>query len=143
MTKRILLAVDTNTASEPIKVAGDLAELTGADVLVLHCDELDTVFDTGIWLHDDTEPRTAIGDAVTQLRDRGMKARGVTVRTDSPEKTAEAIVHQGLNPAVDILVLGLPKVHHVGQVFIGSVAAHVAARTTTPLLLVPQSSGQD
>jgi nucleotide-binding universal stress UspA family protein len=143
MTKRILLAVDTNTASEPVKVAGDLAELTGADVLVLHCDELDTVFDTGIWLHDDTEPRTAIGDAVTQLRDRGMKARGVTVRTESPEKTAEAIVHQGLNPAVDILVLGLPKVRHVGQVFIGSVAAHVAARTTTPLLLVPQSSGED
>lgn len=143
MTKRILLAVDTNTASEPIKVAGDLAELTGADVLVLHCDELDTVFDTGIWLNDDTEPRTAIGDAVTQLQDRGIRARGVTVRTDSPEKTAEAIVHQGLNPAVDVLVLGLPKAYHLGHVFIGSVAANVAARTTTPLLLVPQSSGQD
>jgi nucleotide-binding universal stress UspA family protein len=143
MTKRILLAVDTNTASEPIKVAGDLAELSGADVLVLHCDELDTVFDTGIWLNDDTEPRTAIGDAVTQLQDRGIRARGVTVRTDSPEKTAEVIVHQGLNPAVDVLVLGLPKAHHPGHVFIGSVAADVAACTTTPLLLVPQSSGQD
>jgi nucleotide-binding universal stress UspA family protein len=80
---------------------------------------------------------TAIGDAVAQLRDRGLKARGVTVRTDSPEKTAEAIVHQGLNPAVDILVLGLPKLHHLGHMFIGSVAADVAARATTPLLLVP------
>ena len=143
MTKRILLAVDTNTASEPVKVAGDLAEMSGADVLVVHCDELDTIFDTGIWLHDDTEPRTAIGDAVAQLRDRGIKARGVTVRTDSPVKTAEAIVHHGLNPAVDILVLGLPKVHHLGHVYSGSVAADVAAHTTTPLLLVPQSSGQD
>jgi nucleotide-binding universal stress UspA family protein len=143
MAKRILLAVDTNTASEPVKAAGDLAELSGAEVLVLHCDELDTVFDTGIWLHDDTELRTAIGAAVAQLRDRGVKARGVTVRTDSPEKTAEAIVHQGLNPAVDILVLGLPKYPHLGRVFVGSVAADVAARTTTPLLLVPQSSGQD
>ena len=143
MTKRILLAVDTNTAGEPIKVAGDLAELSGADVLVLHCDELDTVFDTGIWLGDDTEQRTAIGAAVAQLRDRGIKARGVTVRTDSPEKTAEAIVHQGLNPAADILILGLPKLHHLGRVFIGSVAADVAACTTTPLLLVPQFSGQD
>jgi nucleotide-binding universal stress UspA family protein len=143
MTKRILLAVDTNTASEPVKVAGDLAEMSGADVLVLHCDELDTIFDTGIWLHDDTELRTAIGDAVAQLRDRGIKARGVTVRTDRPVKTAEAIVHHGLNPAVDILVLGLPKFHHLGHVYSGSVAADVAARTTTPLLLVPQSSGQD
>ena len=143
MTKRILLAVDTNTASEPVKVAGDLAEMSGADVLVVHCDELDTIFDTGIWLHDDTELRTAIGDAVAQLRDRGIKARGVTVRTDSPVKTAEAIVHHGLNPAVDILVLGLPKFHHLGHVYSGSVAADVAARTTTPLLLVPQSSGQD
>ena len=111
MTKRILLAVDTNTASEPVKVAGDLAELSG----------------------------TAAG----QLRDWRIKARGVTVRADSPEKTAEAIIHQGLNPAVDILVLGLPKYHHLGRVFIGSVAADVAARTTMPLLLVPQSSGQE
>jgi hypothetical protein len=47
MTKRILLAVDTNTASEPVKAAGDLAELSGADVLVLHCDELDTVLTPG------------------------------------------------------------------------------------------------
>jgi hypothetical protein len=47
MTRRILLAVDTNTASEPVKVAGDLAELSGADVLVLHCDELDTVSTQG------------------------------------------------------------------------------------------------
>jgi len=143
MTRRILLAVDTNTASELIKVTGDLAELSGADVLVLHCDELDTVFDTGIWLGDDTEQRTAIGAAVAQLRDRGIKARGVTVRTDSPQKTAEAIAHQGLNPAADIVILGLPKPHHLGRVFIGSVAADVAARTTTPLLLVPQSSDQD
>ena len=139
MTRRILLAVDTNTTSEPVKVAGDLAELSGADVLVLHCDELDTVFDTGIWLGDDTEPRTAIGAAVTQLRDRGIKARGVTMRTDGPEKTAQAIVHQGLDPAADILILGLPKPRHLGPVFIGSVAADVAACTTTPLLLVPQS----
>jgi nucleotide-binding universal stress UspA family protein len=143
MTRRILLAVDTDTAGEPIKVAGDLAELSDADVLVLHCDELDTVFDTGIWLGDDTEQRTAIGAAVAQLRDRGIKARGVTVRTDSPGKTAEAIVHQGLNPAADIIILGLPKLHHLGRVFIGSVAADVAACTTTPLLLVPQSSDQD
>lgn len=47
MTKRILLAVDTNTASEPVNVAGDLAELSSADVLVLHCDELDTVLTRG------------------------------------------------------------------------------------------------
>lgn len=47
MTKRILLAVDTNAASEPVKVASDLAELSGADALVLHCDELDTVLTRG------------------------------------------------------------------------------------------------
>ena len=47
MTKRILLAVDTNEASEPVKVASDLAELSGADALVLHCDELDTVLTRG------------------------------------------------------------------------------------------------
>ena len=48
-----------------------------------------------------------------------------------------------LNPAADIIILGLPKLHHLGRVFVGSVAADVAACTTTPLLLVPQSSDQD
>ena len=138
MISRILLAVDTSTSSELVKAAGDLAEQAGAAVLVVHCDELDTIFDTGIWLGDDTERKTAIGDAVTLLRDRGVKAQGVTVRTDSPERTAEAIVHQGLDPAADVLILGLPKSHHLRHLFAGSVAADVAARTTTPLLLIPE-----
>jgi nucleotide-binding universal stress UspA family protein len=140
MISRILLAVDTDTSSEPVKVAGDLADLSGATVLVLHCDQLDTVFDTGIWLADDTEPRTAIGVAVAQLRDRGVQTQGVTARTDSQEDTAEDIVHQGLNAGADILVLGLPVLHHVGGLFTGGVAADVAARTTVPLLLVPSPS---
>jgi nucleotide-binding universal stress UspA family protein len=37
-----------------------------------------------------------------------------------------------------MLVLGLPKPHHPGRLFVGSVAADVAARTTIPLLLVPE-----
>lgn len=137
MISRIVLAIDNDVTEEPVKMAGELAELTGAAVLVVHCDELDTFFDTGTWLNDDTEPGTAIGNAVMQLRDRGVKARGVTVRTESQEDTARAITHQGPNPASDILVLGLPRVHHLGGLFIGSVAADVAARTTAPLLLVP------
>jgi nucleotide-binding universal stress UspA family protein len=47
-------------------------------------------------------------------------------------------VHEGLNSSTDILVLGLPKLHHLGGLFVGSVAADVAARTTIPLLLVPE-----
>jgi nucleotide-binding universal stress UspA family protein len=103
----------------------------------LHCDELDTPFDTAIWLNDDTEPRTAVGDAVAELRERGIKAFGVTTRTTNRKGTAQAVLHEGLNPATDILVLGLPKLHHLAGVFIGSVGAEVAARTTVPLLLVP------
>jgi len=138
MINNLLLAVDADTPNEPIKVAGDLAELSGATVLVLHCAEMDTFFDTGTWLDDDTEPRTAVGTAVTQLRERGIKAHGVTARTESRQNTAEAIAHPARFPA-DILILGLPRLRHVAGVFIGSVAAEVAARTTTPLLLVPSS----
>jgi len=137
MISRIVLAIDNDTPAEPVKMASELAELTGANVLVVHCDELDTYFDTGTWLKDDTELRTIIGTAVTQLRDQGVKARGVTVRTVSQEDTAQAIAHQGPEPASDILVLGLPRFHHLGGLFMGSVAADVAARITTPLLLVP------
>lgn len=137
MVSRIVLAIDDDKLEEPVRMAGDLAGLTGATVLVMHCDELDTFFDTGVWLNDDTEPRTAIGTAVRQLRDRGVRARGVTVRTKSPAGTARAIADQGHDPAADILVLGLPRSHHLGGLFTGSVAAGVAARTTAPLLLVP------
>jgi nucleotide-binding universal stress UspA family protein len=137
MVSRIVLAIDDDMLGEPVKMAGDLAGLTGATVLVVHCDELDTFFDTGVWLNDDTEPRTAIGTAVRRLRDRGVKARGVTVRTNGQADTARAIAGQGQDPEADILVLGLPRLHHLGGLFVGSVAAGVAARTTTPLLLVP------
>lgn len=126
-----MLAVDTNTSDKPAEIAGELAELSGATVLVVHCDELDTFFDTGSWLNDDTEPRTPIGTAVLQLCDRGIRARGVTVCTDSPAGTAQAIADQGHGPAADILILGLPRFHHLGGLFIGSVAADIPARTTT------------
>jgi len=54
MIRNLLLAVDTDTSNEPVKVAGDLAELSGASVLVLHCAEMDRFFDSETWLDDDT-----------------------------------------------------------------------------------------
>ena len=137
MISHLLLAVDVETSNEATRVAGDLAEATGADVKVLHYDELDSHFDTAVWLDDDTELRTPVGDAVTQLRHRGVTARGVTSRTASSKATAQAVLREERGSAADILIMGLPKFHHVGGLFVGSVAAEVAAHTRIPLLLVP------
>jgi len=71
-----VLAIDSDTPDEPVKMAGELAGFTDATVLVVHCDDLDTFFDTGTCLKDDTEPRTAIGTAVARLRDRGARPTG-------------------------------------------------------------------
>lgn len=76
MISRIVLAIDSDTPDKPVKMAGELAGFTDATVLVVHCDELDTFFDTGTWLKDDTEPRTAIGTAGARLRDRGSRPTG-------------------------------------------------------------------
>jgi|HubBroStandDraft_1064217.scaffolds.fasta_scaffold149588_1 nucleotide-binding universal stress UspA family protein len=137
MISRLLLAVDVDTSSEATRVAGELAKASGATVEVFHADELDAHVDTAIWLDDDTEPREPIGNALAALQSQGITARVVTTRTTS-RKLAQAVVHEGLDSTTDILVLGLPKPRHVGRIFVGSVAAEVAARTTIPLLLVPE-----
>jgi nucleotide-binding universal stress UspA family protein len=137
MIKRLLLAVDVDTSSEATKMAGELAKASGATVEVFHADELDAHVDTAIWLDDDTEPREPIGNALAELQGHGIAARVVTTRTTS-ENLAKAVVHEGLDSTTDILILGLPKPRHLGRIFVGSVAAEVAARTTIPLLLVPE-----
>lgn len=137
MISRLLLAVDVDTSSEATKMAGELAKASGATVEVFHADELDTHVDTAIWLDDDTEPREPIGNALAELQGHGITARVVTTRTTS-ENLAKAVVHEGLDSTTDILILGLPKPRHLGRIFVGSVAAEVAARTTIPLLLVPE-----
>jgi nucleotide-binding universal stress UspA family protein len=138
MISHLLLAVDVGTSSEATRVAGDLAAVSGATVEVFHADELDAHIDTALWLDDDTEPREAVGNAVAELRAQGVTARVVTTRTTSTKDLAQAVLHEGLNSTTDILVLGLPRLHHLGGLFVGSVAAAVAARTTIPLLLVPE-----
>jgi nucleotide-binding universal stress UspA family protein len=134
----LLLAVDVDTSSEATRVAGELAKASGATDEVFHADELDTRVDTAIWLDDDTEPREPVGNALAELRAHGVTARVVTTRTTSTENLAQAVVHEGLDSTTDILILGLPKPHHLGRLFVGSVAGDVAARTTIPLLLVPE-----
>jgi nucleotide-binding universal stress UspA family protein len=136
--KRVLLAVDVDTSSEATRVAGDLAAASGATVEVFHADELNTHVDTAIWLNDDTEPREPIGNALAELSSRGVTARVVTTVTTGTKSLAESVLHEGLDSATDILVVGLPKVHHVGRIFLGSVTADLAAWTTIPLLLVPE-----
>jgi nucleotide-binding universal stress UspA family protein len=138
MIKRVLLAVDVDTSSEATRVAGDLAAASGATVEVFHADELNTHVDTAIWLNDDTEPREPIGNALAELSSRGVTARVVTTLTTGTKSLAESVLHEGLDSATDILVVGLPKLHHVGRIFLGSVTADLAAWTTIPLLLVPE-----
>jgi len=138
MIRHLLLAVDVDTSSEATRVAGDLAAASGATVEVFHADELNARVDTAIWLDDDTEPREEVGNAVAELTTRGITARVVTTRTTSTKDLAKAVLHEGLDSTTDILILGLPKLRHVGRVFLGSVTADVAAWTTIPLLLVPE-----
>jgi nucleotide-binding universal stress UspA family protein len=138
MIRHLLLAVDVDTSSEATRVAGDLAAASGATVEVFHADELNARVDTAIWLDDDTEPREEVGNAVAELSTRGITARVVTTRTTSTKDLAKAVLHEGLDSTTDILILGLPKLRHVGRVFLGSVTADVAAWTTIPLLLVPE-----
>jgi nucleotide-binding universal stress UspA family protein len=138
MISHLLLAVDVDTSSEATRVAGDLAAASGATIEVFHADELNARIDTSIWLDDDTEPREEIGNAVAELTARGITARVVTTRTTSTKDLAHAVLHEGLDSSTDILVVGLPKLRHVGRIFLGSVTADLAAWTTIPLLLVPE-----
>ncbi|MFJ9539730.1 universal stress protein [Streptomyces sp. NPDC101225] len=138
MFQRILVAVDPSPARySAVRLAGEMAALSGAEVRVLHVVASAASVATVLPLEDDTEAKALLDEAVTILRDKGLKTEGVLARGLTAQ-IATAISESAEDFAADLIVL---SPHHRGFVealFNPRVSDAVAHASRTALLLAPE-----
>ncbi|WP_234538623.1 universal stress protein [Streptomyces shenzhenensis] len=138
MFQRILVAVDPSPARRSaVRLAGELAQLTNAEVRVVHVITSAVSVAAIVALEDDTEAKAVLDEALADLRDRGIKAEGTLVRGLTTQ-VAEAISETAAEFGADLIVL---SPHHRGAVealFDPRVSDAVAHHTNTAVLLAPE-----
>ncbi|MER7742964.1 universal stress protein [Streptomyces sp. NPDC096538] len=141
MFKRILLAIDPSSSRiMSVRMAGDLARLTGASVHVVHVVAATATFDTVIRLEDDTDAKRILDEAVTTLRSEGIEANGTLVNGLLNEVPG-AIIAAADQYRADLIIL---SPHHRGAVaalFNPRVSDAVSHASRTAVLLTAENSG--
>ena len=138
MFQRILVAVDPSPARySAVRLAGELAESSGAEVRVLHVVASAASVATVQPLEDDNDAKALLDEAVTILRDKGVKTEGVLARGLTAQ-IPTTISESADDFAADLIVL---SPHHRGFVealFNPRVSDAVAHASRRALLLAPE-----
>ncbi|MEU3293995.1 universal stress protein [Streptomyces longwoodensis] len=138
MFQRILLAVDSGPAGRPVvRLAGDLARLTGARARVVHVAASSATLAAVVPLEDDAEAKLVLDEAVTSLRDAGVEADGVVARALTTQ-VAAAVSAAAEEWNADLIVL---SPHHRGALealISPRVSDAVAHSTRAAVLLAPE-----
>ncbi|MFF5406648.1 universal stress protein [Streptomyces misionensis] len=112
MFQRILVAVDPSPARHSvIRLAGDMARLTGAKVSVLHVSPSSATLAAVVPLEDDAEAKAILDEALAALRDAGVEAEG-TVAYGLTTQIATTISAAAGEWQADLLIL---SPHHRGS----------------------------
>ncbi|MEU5115682.1 universal stress protein [Streptomyces longwoodensis] len=140
MFQRILLAVDSGPAGRPVvRLAGDLARLTGARARVVHVAASSATLAAVVPLEDDAEAKLVLDEAVTSLRDAGVEADGVVARALTTQ-IAAAVSAAAEDWNADLIVL---SPHHRGALealISPRVSDAVAHSTRAAVLLAPEDT---
>ncbi|MCX5000400.1 universal stress protein [Streptomyces longwoodensis] len=140
MFQRILLAVDSGPARRPVvRLAGDLARLTGARARVVHVAASSATLAAVVPLEDDAEAKLVLDEAVTSLRDAGVEADGVVARALTTQ-IAAAVSAAAEEWNADLIVL---SPHHRGALealISPRVSDAVAHSTRAAVLLAPEDT---
>jgi nucleotide-binding universal stress UspA family protein len=138
MFTKILLATDGSpSAAEAARYAGQLAQLTGAQVIVLHAYPRVPAFlgepDFGRLIHENlAEAERIVAPALEQLVDAGVDASAEIL--EGPP--AEAVLAVAENSGCDLIVLGTRGYGQLAGMLLGSVSQKVLANATLPVLVV-------
>ncbi|GGL92337.1 universal stress protein [Streptomyces fumigatiscleroticus] len=139
MFRRILVAVDPSpTRHSAVRLAGEMARLTGAKVRVLHVAPSTATIAAVVSLEDDAEAKAVLDEAVTRLRDEGVDAEG-TVANALTTQIATTISSAAEEWQADLVVL---SPHHRGSLealFNPRVSDAVAHTSRTAVLLAPET----
>ncbi|CAM5332737.1 universal stress protein [Streptomyces fumanus] len=138
MFHRILVAVDPSPARHSaVRLAGDMARLTGAKVRVLHIAASAATLAAVVPLEDDAEAKAVVDEALAALREAGVEAEG-TVTTTLTTQIATTIAAAAEEFDADLLVL---SPHHRGSLkaFINPrISDAVAHASRIAVLLAPE-----
>jgi nucleotide-binding universal stress UspA family protein len=142
MFQRILVAVDPSPARHSaVRLAGEMAQVTGAEVRVLHVSASAVNLAAVVPLEDEAQAQAVLDESVAALRDRGIKADGTLVSaltTQIPATISETAGEFG----ADLIVL---SPHHRGTfeaLFNPRVSDAVAHASRTAVLLAPEDTTQ-
>ena len=138
MFKRILLASDGSPVVErEVLYAEHLARVEPAEIIVLHAyeppDRYSDYAGYELLLEQyGAVARAVVDDAVNELREDGVQARGEQ-RVGS---AAEAILSAAEEYDVDLIVIGMPGANNLREI-VGSVSAQVLRHARCPVLQIP------
>lgn len=145
MLSKILTPVDLTEASpESLHQAVALAKGVGAELIILHADELPLVHGELPYLpqyvYDDqaVERRRKLDALVREAASGGAHARGLLVRGPAVERiTSVAEAEQ-----VDMIVMGTHGRRGMQHLLLGSVAEHVVRTARVPVMTVRGTCGE-
>ncbi|MFJ6084926.1 universal stress protein [Streptomyces sp. NPDC092369] len=142
MFKRILVAVDPSPSRQSaLRLTSELAQLTDADVRVLHVVASAANLAAVVPLEDDSEAKAILDEAVATLRDKGIKAEPALARGLTTQ-VAAAISEAADEFGADLIVL---TPHHRGSLealFDPRVSDAVAHTSHAAILLAPEEAAQ-
>ncbi|MEU5607291.1 universal stress protein [Streptomyces sparsogenes] len=138
MFQRILVAVDSSPARHlAVRLAGDMARLTGGKVSVLHVAASMATIAAVVPLEEDAEAKAILDEAVATLRDAGVDAEG-TLADALTTQIATTISSAAEEWQADLLVL---SPHHRGALealLNPRVSDAVTHSSRTAVLLAPE-----
>ncbi|MET8413144.1 universal stress protein [Streptomyces sp. NPDC005195] len=138
MFQRILVAVDPSpTRLSAVRLAGDLARLTEAQVRVVHVAASAATLAAVVPLEDDAQAKAVVDEALAALRDKGVKADAALVHGLTTQ-IATAISEAAAEFDADLIVV---SPHHRGSVealFNPRISDAVAHASRTAVLLAPE-----
>ncbi|WP_328885773.1 universal stress protein [Streptomyces sp. NBC_00316] len=138
MFHTILVAVDPSPARHSaIRMAADMARLTGAKVHVIHIAATMVAWDTAVPVEEQSEAEEVLREALATLREEGVAAQGDVISAVTGQIPA-AILQAAREQQADLLVL---SPHHRGAVaafFNPRVSDAVAHASDLAVLLAPE-----
>ncbi|MEU3986168.1 universal stress protein [Streptomyces sp. NPDC026672] len=143
MFHRILVALDPSPARHSaVRLAGEMARLTGAKVNVLHVAASTATLAAVVPLEDEAEAKSILDAAVATLRESGVDAQGIAA-TGLTTQVAEIITTAAAETDADLLVL---SPHHRGSLealIDPRVSDAVAHKSRIAVLLAPEHPEAD
>jgi nucleotide-binding universal stress UspA family protein len=142
MVKNIIWATDGSpTVGSEYPVVKDLAESSGAKLIVAHAGEMVGSAEAGIFVDSTEVLQAKLEQTVEDLKDAGLDAELALVET-SPRNAAQAIADLAQNVGADIVIVGNRGYGALAAVFLGSFTFRLLQIAQCSVLVVPTGGRQ-